>query len=106
MAHEQTANKVALVQSSAIMHGEVHVGMHKGKMHIFVQGQFTGGEIHKLKIQILEGKMSKVGLQKLTVLLYTPLLPPLVAPSSSRDHERRGSARAPALQALTPKLGI
>ena len=24
----------------------------------------------------------------------------------SRDHERRGSARAPALQALTPKLGI
>ena len=24
----------------------------------------------------------------------------------SRDHERRGSARAPALQAVTPKLGI
>jgi hypothetical protein len=24
----------------------------------------------------------------------------------ARDHERRGSARAPALQAVTPKLGI
>ena len=62
------------------MHGEVHVGMHKGKMHIFVQDQFTGGEIHKLKIQILEGKMSKIGLQKLTVLLYPPLLPTRVGP--------------------------
>ena len=53
MAHEQTANKVALVQTWAMHAWRGTCGDAKRENAHFVQGQFMGGEIHKLKIQIV-----------------------------------------------------
>ena len=80
MAHEQTATNVALVQPSPMHARRGTCGDTERENAHFVQDHFTGGGIHKLKIQILEGEMSKIGLQKLTVLMYPPLMPPLVGP--------------------------